>query len=251
MNLSPLGVKIPISNDTSAEYCSMINYENILPRVTNICQQWLLHNLTLMGKVLVVNTLIASLFVYKMQVLPNLTQQYIENVCSIVRSFIWNSKKAKITDKLLTVDKKYGGLRLVNLTHRQNALKIQWITIVNGDIFWETMCFSNLKINIGKIIWQCNFKDKHVQYIANNHSIFWTNVLEAWASYNFSHPVSPEDVSSQILWNNSYILIDNKPFVFLHAFNSGLIRVGQLYNLQGYPKTHQEIAVEFHFTHFQ
>ena len=62
------------------------------------------------------------------------------------------------------------------------------------DIMWETI--------------KCRIRGIYV---------FLYDVLEAWCSYNFFHPESLEEMLSQSLWFNSYILI-GKNVVYLQLW---------------------------------
>ena len=58
--------------------------------------------LSLLGKVQVVNTLIASLFVYRMMVMPKIPQiSTLKTMDNMIRDYIWNGKKAKIAYNIL------------------------------------------------------------------------------------------------------------------------------------------------------
>ena len=70
-----------------------------------------------------VNTLVASLFVYKMMVLPIIPKHIVKHIDNIVRNYIWNGKKSKIAYNILQNPKKEGGLNLINITKKDKALK--------------------------------------------------------------------------------------------------------------------------------
>lgn len=61
--IKTLGVTIPIIPDN--KLVSVTNFETVFCTVDKITKQWSLRNLSLMGRILIVNTLIMSLFVYK------------------------------------------------------------------------------------------------------------------------------------------------------------------------------------------
>ena len=71
--------------------------------------------MTLMGKVLIINTLMASLFVYKLQVLPILNDVMVKQIESIFTDFLWKGKRAKIPLGTMQKAKHEGGLGLVNI----------------------------------------------------------------------------------------------------------------------------------------
>ena len=86
-----------------------------------------------MGKILVVNTLAASLFVYKLNVLPNLTVKQISKIQKTITNYLWSGRRAKIPMRVLTNDKMQGGCRLVDFQGKQIALKAQWVKRVEHD----------------------------------------------------------------------------------------------------------------------
>ena len=64
-----LGIQIPNGEVTS------ISYDKSIDNMEKVYQTWYLRHLSLSGKILVVNTLMSSLFVYKMMVLPNMSNK--------------------------------------------------------------------------------------------------------------------------------------------------------------------------------
>ena len=65
------------------------NYAKILYKVKQVMANWENRNLTLTGKVLVVNTLVASLFVYHMMVMLTIPTTMLKNVENEIRAYIW------------------------------------------------------------------------------------------------------------------------------------------------------------------
>ena len=64
----------------------------------------------------VINTLMASLFVYKMQVIPLNDMKIINDIEDAISDFFWKSKK--------------GGLGLRDIRIQQDAITLDWIKIV-------------------------------------------------------------------------------------------------------------------------
>ena len=95
-DIEMLGVTV-----TNQAQQSSMDYEDIIRKMKTIAEQWILRSLTLMGKVLVINTLMASLFVYKMTVLPDLTSAQINAIHKIIINFLWNGAKPKIPLEIL------------------------------------------------------------------------------------------------------------------------------------------------------
>ena len=90
----------------------------------SVLNSWIHRGLTLMGKVLVINTLMGSLFVYKMTVLRNIDKAISTKFYETIHRFLWKGR-ARIPFQILHSDKEQGGLCLVNLICKQEALKVQ------------------------------------------------------------------------------------------------------------------------------
>ena len=72
------------------------NYVQIVDKVEGILQTWKIRHLTLMGKVTMLNSLIGSLFVYRMQVLPSIDTTLVARIVKIIQEFTWNGRKPKL-----------------------------------------------------------------------------------------------------------------------------------------------------------
>ena len=71
------------------------NYKDIIEKVKNKLNSWHNRQISLIARVKVVNTLVASLFVYKMTVLPTIPKLVVKNVDNLIREYIWKGKKAQ------------------------------------------------------------------------------------------------------------------------------------------------------------
>ena len=174
----------------------------------------------------VVNTLVASLFVHKMMVLPEIPTNIVKKMENLIRNFLWGGKKAKIAYKILQNPKNQGGLNLVDLRKRDIALKATWPKILHGEPEYETLVYSIMKCQtLKENIWRCNLKPEDVNSIGIENP-FWVDVLQAWANYNYYHDFK---IENQIIWHNSNILIGGKTVAWREAIQNGLLYVHQLF----------------------
>ena len=220
------------------------NYDTIISKAKNILAAWYNRGLSLLGKIQVVNTLIASLFVHKIMVLPMIPNKVIKNLDNLIREYIWNGKKAKIAYHILQNSKKEGGLNLFNLKKKEIALKATWPQILSKEEEYASMVYDIMRGNcLKENIWRChlNYEDVHVLKIKNE---FWKDVLQCWCQYNFFHNFR---IENQILWYNSCIRINGKPFLWKDALQSGLLYVYQLFE-DGLFKSKEKIYDEFKIT---
>ena len=76
-----------------------------------------------MSKVIIINSLIGSLFVYKMNILPRLPKLEIPEIETQIRTFLWKGGTPKIALKQLQSEKSKGGLKLFSLKEKKMRSK--------------------------------------------------------------------------------------------------------------------------------
>ena len=109
------------------------NYDKIVEKVGATLKGWSSRSLSLAGKVTIVNTLIGSLFVYNMSVIPAMSTETITKVEKLIESFLWNGRRPKIPLKVLQSPKNLGGLNLISLKAKDDAMKLTWFHILQED----------------------------------------------------------------------------------------------------------------------
>ena len=202
------------------------NFEPMISKVRTILGSWENRGLSLLGKVQVINSLIASQFVYKMMVLPNISSRIIKCLENEIRDYLWNGKKSKVAFRTLQNDKQNGGLKLVNLKYKEKALKATWPQILKTEPEYSQIVYNILRCStLGEDLWRCNLKMEDVQYLRIKEE-FWHQVLESWCLYNFNNNVR---VENQLLWYNSLIRVRGKPIFWQDMYKNGLKYVHQLF----------------------
>ena len=204
------------------------NYEELIVKTKGILCNWQGRNLSLIGKVQVINALCASLYVYKMYVMPRLPENIEKTLNEIMKNFIWNGRKAKISLKMLQLDKMWGGVKLVNFRYKDDALKASWISHLKIDPFLENMAYKFLCPTIREDIWKCNISPKDVRTTFKDS--FWRDVLQAWAEINYNENPNETEILSQFLWYNSHLKRNKLPFCIKKAYKEGLCLIVQLYD---------------------
>ena len=199
-----------------------------------------------MGKILVINLLTASLFVYKMSVLRNMSKKLIDRFYEPVGKFLWNSDTSRLDKSILTLPKDQGGLRLVDLMAKQQSLKIRWIFQTIGDPFFSEIIVRNLVPQLGHYIWQCNLAVNDVKrVVVYNPKKFWIQVLEAWCCYNFKEDIELQYTGEQIIWCNSLIKVGHQPIVWESALQAGIRAFNDLLDENREPLTYDDFCIKF------
>ena len=223
--INVLGVEIPQDIDQINE----VNYHTILNKVTNTLTAWTRRNLSLMGKILIINTLTASLFTYKMSVLPRITDDIVLKYNTMIEKFIWNNRKPKIKLEILQASKRQGGLGLINLRIKDASLKAAWVKQISEDVYLRELALSKLHKGLQENIFRCNINEKDIRRLFPNS--FWRDVLIAWSHLAFEENVNPENTLLQIIWYNSHIKVGGELLQFDQAvWDKGLRRIIDIYD---------------------
>ena len=221
---------ICIGNDKQTLYS---NYYNLMPKVKSILASWVKRNLSLLGKVNIINTLIISQFIYRLFVLPNMPSEIIKKLTEMFQDFLWNGKRPKIPIQMLAMGRAEGGLRLTNIEIRQQAIKVKWLQILKRDQRLSTLVYSLFKHNIGEDVWCTNLLDKDLKDLIDvDRFTFWSQVLSAWNAYR----AADERISSDdcLLWFNSEVKIGEKTVFFREAYDRGLKFVKDIKRGEGF-----------------
>ena len=216
-----------------------VSFNKIFAKVFSVMNLWTNRRLSIMGKMLVVNSLVGSLFVYKMEyILVNFVTQFYD----MVHYFLWKDGKARIPKEVLCCDKNAGGLRLVELTCKHEAPKVRWIFYLRKNLFLAEVAFNNLIPDLGHFIFRCNLSHKHISYFIPRNN-FWVYVFSAWCIYHYTL-LLPKQMINQVLWLNCRILIDNKPIMWNSLMSLGINRVKDVMIDNHWP-THQEFCIKY------
>ena len=225
-----------------------INYKTLITKSEAILKAWANRGLSLAAKILVVNVLVASLFVYKMSVIPTMHKIYVNKLNEIVTNFLWQGRRPKIPTTDLQMAKSLGGLELVDFELKDDSLKAAWVQLLKSDQLLSVLAYEALCPVLNENIWQCNIKCEEVREYF--HCGFWTNVLEAWAKVNFKVPTSKAEVMNQCIWYNSCLKIGGCSFFWPKVYKSGLQKVEQIFN-GGQLLDYESARLEFKITVMQ
>ena len=226
-NITTLGVTF----DQEDNACHT-NIDKIMVKIKNVCDNWQNRNASISGKILLINALIGSLFVYHMSVMLNMSEAEIKNIEKCIYSFLWNGKsRGRIAIATLQNPKKHGGLNLVNISAKQDALKIQNVFRSEQSLL---ECMYNI-LNITELrdlIWKCNINYKDATTLWTTKS-YWSESLAAWSKINFANPKCRGDILNQILWLNSWIQVQGTPIIWNKWIRKGIFSISDIVQENG------------------
>jgi hypothetical protein len=111
-------------------------------------KQWNKRNLTPVGKIAVVKSLILPVLNHLFIALPNPSIEIIKDIEAMLYTFIWKSSVNRV--KKDTMQKKYqeGGLKMINIHSFILALKSTWMKrLFFNNCKWQNIFMSSIDIN--------------------------------------------------------------------------------------------------------
>ena len=222
------------------------NYIKMLEKAEQVTRTWQNCQMTLVGKVQIINTLVSSLFIYRMQQMPMLSKSCTSKINRIITDFIWNGRKPKIRTEILMLRVEDGGFNLVNIVNRDKSQKVAWIPriIDSKDLVFQKLAEYHMNVHVSnELIWECNFCSKDCKDL-QCRSRFWKHLLQAWVEYNFHYPEQPKEVINQILWYNSHIKIARRLVFNQEWYDKGVIYIKDICT-QGKLMSFQELKYTY------
>ena len=199
------------------------NYTNVMKKIDNIIDLWNNRKLTIEGRVITVNILMSSQFVYKLACLDSPSDSLCDNYKKKITQYIWEGKSPKIAYNTLICSRPEGGLKLVDIKKKDKSMKIKWISRLKHSESLASIAYYFLP-DIGEKIWECNLCYTDVTKILTKHS-FWRDVLMSWCSYNYQQKTDLNAILNSIIWFNSDIKINDKPVFYKTWFHKGIIYI--------------------------
>ena len=189
------------------------NFEKCLLKIRSVSNMWYYRNMTLTGKILIVNTLMSSIFTYKMQSIDVVPQGLYAEYDKIVENFLWKGCRSKINLRTLQATKINGGGGLINLESQHQALLMKWMVICT-----RSEKIANLATSVGELrnitikdVIEGNLSPQDLKLYCKDKKSFWYNVLYLWCKSTFRTPNCREEVIYQPIRLNSHIRVSNRP----------------------------------------
>ena len=189
------------------------NYNTILPKVEEILHTWSKRQLTTIGRITIINSLISTLFVHKFLALPSPTSQFFTMYKKLITKFLWSDGPAKIAYNKLIQDHENMGLKLVDLELKDLALKAAWpVRWNNKDPGDSKLILNQLPIKDSSI-WDCNIKSSDISKITPPNLVSPIYAIwSAWAKLTYNADISDfDEIIFQTICGNSNIRQCNSP----------------------------------------
>ena len=222
-----LGIWLSTNPETTIE----ANYSEKLTKVRNSLSCWELRRITLLGKIVVLKSLIASQLVYILSPLPT-NHGDINELNNMFFNFLWDGKGDKIKRDIMISDYNNGGLRMIDIKLFNKALKSRWITKyldLENHGKWKLLFDLELQTFGGEKVFRGNLSKEDLSKYFKISDIFISEILRIWTDIKYEASIySMEQLKEQNLWQNTLIRVGNKPIHYKSWSSKGVRNVGHL-----------------------
>ena len=204
-----LGVWFSTNPETTIE----ANYSEKLINVRNSLSCWELRPLSLLGKITVLKSLIASQLVYILSPLPT-NHNAIREINNIFLNFLWDGKGDKIKRDIMISDYENGGLEMIDIKLFNKALKAGWATkYLDTENHGKWNLFDlGLRNFGGEEIFRGNLSKEDLSKYIKISDTLTSEILHIWTDIKYEANMSSiEQLKEQYLWQNSLIRVGNRP----------------------------------------
>ena len=202
---------------------------NIEPKILEMNKQiriWQTRNLTLIGKILIIKSLLISKIIHILLSLPSPTETLFIKIESLFELFLWNGKPPKFKKQILEKTIADGGLQYPNIRHVDATMKASWFKRIyksTGD--WVSIP------HIYKLEGVYMYGDIYQQQLLNTvKNVFWRDTIKALILINMQQTFhGKESLLATPIWYNSQ-LIPEKRYTWV---NKCITTIGDILDNQG------------------
>ena len=217
-----------------------LNYKEKLKQMTQTINCWRMRNLSLIGKICVIKSLVLPQLIYLFSVLSIKTpQKYFNELNSLFFKFIWNGGKDRVKRKYVYSDYIQGGLKMIDPWIFSLAQKMYWVKLLLNDDYvsaWKSIEVLALeKIHKdNKILWKAFAPESILKSLENSQiadSLRTWYVYREYATLESYHTKFSEIGTCQILWFNRLICSKSKRYFYYESWdNKNISSISDLLN---------------------
>jgi hypothetical protein len=217
-----LGITITNDEDLSCQE----NFTNRIKSISTLIGIWATRNLSMKGKLTIINTLLIPKIIYPATILGT-PVKVINELKDLFKKFLWNWKTPKIKNDVLIRNIKYGGIKFPCIECKIQAWKSLWAihALKNEEIdpLWVHIVSSMLPVELDLYyLLKTRPKLKDLKKYCPNLPEFYTKIVENWSSVKSVLITTIEQVKHECLWINNLIISNNTPLYNVQCLQNKL-----------------------------
>ena len=217
-----------------------INLDIKFKEVKLLYNIWIKRQMTPIGRVSILKSLILSKLTYLWILLPNPPNNIISDIQNSIFDFVWGSKRNRISKKISTKSISEGGIGIPDIKNYMTALKVTWIKrILTSKHKWKTLLSGaspliNRLENVGSNI------------PTNKMNQFWKDVFSAYKAFGLCIKLKkPEEILAEPIFYNDKFTIGKKVIIYNEWLSKNISQVCDLITPIGKFLTHKEFTEKF------
>jgi exonuclease III len=237
-----LGITISKDKET-------LKNENFMKKVTGIdvlTKIWAGRNLSLKGKLTIINALLIPKLVYPCTIL-DVPAEIIQLATEIIKTFFWNWKRPKIKVDTLIRNIKDGGLKFPCLDCKITSWKLLWairaLKFEESKPLWTRIVDTLLPngITFTYLLKSRPTKEILSKYCPNLPE-FYKNIILTWTDLNDKATViTKETILNTPIWLNKAIVAKNVPLYCGNSASNNILYIKDILNTEGQFMSHLDI----------
>ena len=188
---------------TDLDNITDLNIEPKLIEIQKLIRIWQLRNLTIVGKITIIKSLLISKFIHILLSLPSPKETLFKRIESLFDLFLWNGSTPKFRRDIMENKVEDGGLQYPNLRHVDATMKVSWFKrLYKSNEGWASIPnFYNMN---DIYLYGDLYQKKLLQTVTN---VFWRDTIKSLLLIN-KHGVfhGTESLLSTPIWYNSMVL---------------------------------------------
>ena len=161
------------------EDCVNINYDENFLEIKTFFKIWLQRNITPLGRVAVLKSLVLSKLIHLWILLPDPPDHFVKNLQKMCFQFVWGGKQDRISRKSVTKSVKNGGLNVPDIQKYIFALKLMWIRkLFTTTHKWKTIAVSNFPF-----LHDLHRYGPYYVSISAGSNMFWAHTFRAYKEF--------------------------------------------------------------------
>ena len=221
--------------------CKKLNLQRQYEKSEKIIKDWNKRNLTMLGKITLVKSLILPNITYVASV-TEIDKEYLAKFKKIIYSFIWNNKSEKVKRDIISKNYHAGGLKMINIDKYLEAINISWVKklIENEDLSpnWKVLPrFYFDKFGQEFLIFKMNFNNINLVYkLKELIPQFYLRIIKSWINTKSEKELdhlSYKQIRQQLIWGNKNIKLNGKCLIFKNWINSKILFLNDIIDNKG------------------
>lgn len=202
------------------------NFAPRLEQIKKVCGNWMNRNMSLKGKVTLINALMISVLQYPCACSYTPTRVLVE-FKKVVTDFLWGGKRSKIAYNLIIQETDKGGLKMADLETRLQTIHLGLIRQIwlEPDSPWARVWAQALHTQDLKTA--TLHKTSLLTALPRQYQLL-THVLKTWSKYHLYDPQTESEVQDEPLWQNKNIAISMKPILWPSWRNARIVCINDL-----------------------